>query len=436
MCDHDHDGVVDGIDQCPNTTLGDPVNHVGCSDTQLTSTLQPFPPFGLTWTPTGDLGRAGGLTWTYVGIERSDLFHIDWVVCDDPATPCGLSLDGAIDVAAEDWSFSAATSDLPNGKLAFINSTHIALADGTNPAIAGRLTVDHRRRGDAAGADRVRDGGVVERAAAEWPVRRRDQGHRIHGHRARRGSGSDEPRVGAVPGLLRCRANAADRQQRDDLVRCLVLREVKSRCANDSARTRSTRSWAPAGSRRSTSRGSRAIKNPVALKRLYPHIATVRELVGSFIDEARLARYLRHPGIARVYEFGRLRGIYFIAFEFVPGPTLLQLQKHCIEFVGRMPIAVVLEIAYQLCDALDHAHNLRNELGLPLGIVHRDVSPSNVIVSDAGPGQADRLRAREDQAVDRAEPGRRDQGQAQLRRAGVSLGQARCALRPVGARRA
>jgi eukaryotic-like serine/threonine-protein kinase len=129
---------------------------------------------------------------------------------------------------------------------------------------------------------------------------------------------------------------------------------------------------------------SRAIKNPVALKRMYPHVATVRELVGSFIDEARLARYLRHPGIARVYEFGRLRGVYFIAFEFVPGPTLQQLQKHCIEFVGKMPIAVVLEIAYQLCDALDHAHNQRNELGLPLGIVHRDVSPSNVIVSDAG----------------------------------------------------
>jgi hypothetical protein len=142
MCDHDHDGVIDGIDECPNTTLGDPVNHVGCSDAQLTSTLQPFPPFGLTWTPTGDLGRAGGMTWTYVGIQRSDLFHIDWVVCDDPATPCGLSLDGAIDVVTEDWVFDAGRADLPNGKLAFINSTHIALADGTNPGIAGRLTVN------------------------------------------------------------------------------------------------------------------------------------------------------------------------------------------------------------------------------------------------------------------------------------------------------
>ena len=129
---------------------------------------------------------------------------------------------------------------------------------------------------------------------------------------------------------------------------------------------------------------SPAIREPVALKRLYPHIAKIRELVGSFIDEARLARHLRHPGIARVYEFGRLRGTYFIAFEFVPGPTLHQLQIHCSGHVGRIPVPVVLEIAYQLCDALDHAHNLRNELGLPLGIVHRDVSPQNVIVSRSG----------------------------------------------------
>ncbi len=129
---------------------------------------------------------------------------------------------------------------------------------------------------------------------------------------------------------------------------------------------------------------TRAVSNPVALKRLYPHIANVRELVGSFIDEARLARHLRHPGIARVYEFGKLRGIYFIAFEYVPGPTLLQLSERCAEYVGRIPVMVVLEIAYQLCDALDHAHNLRDELGLPLGIVHRDVSPANVIVSTTG----------------------------------------------------
>jgi serine/threonine protein kinase len=123
---------------------------------------------------------------------------------------------------------------------------------------------------------------------------------------------------------------------------------------------------------------------PVALKRLHAHLATNRALVGAFVDEARLARQLRHPGIARVYEFGKLRGTYFIAFEFVPGPTLLQLKEHCREYVGRIPNMVVLEIAYQLCDALEHAHSMKDELGLPLGIVHRDVSPANVIVSNTG----------------------------------------------------
>lgn len=127
-----------------------------------------------------------------------------------------------------------------------------------------------------------------------------------------------------------------------------------------------------------------AVKNPVALKRLYPHVANVPELVGSFIEEARLARHLHHPGIARVYEFGRLRGTYYIAFEFVPGPTLQQLQKQCAATVGKIPIPVVIAIADQLLDALDHAHTRRNEIGLHLGIVHRDVSPSNVIVSSSG----------------------------------------------------
>lgn len=129
---------------------------------------------------------------------------------------------------------------------------------------------------------------------------------------------------------------------------------------------------------------SKAIKNPVALKRLFPHIAQVPELVQSFIEEARLARLLHHPGIARVYEFGRLRGTYFIAFEFVPGPTLQQLQRQCAATVGKIPVPVVLSIISQLCDALDHAHTRRTEIGLELGVVHRDVSPSNVIVSNTG----------------------------------------------------
>jgi hypothetical protein len=142
MCDQDGDGVFDGSDHCPNTPPGQPVNHVGCADSQLTPMLEAmFPPFGLTWTSAGDLGKAGGLTWTYVGIERKDLFHIYWIICDDPTTPCGLSLDGPIDAPAEGWTFSAAASDLVNGKVVFTNTTHILLADTTTPMLNGRLTL-------------------------------------------------------------------------------------------------------------------------------------------------------------------------------------------------------------------------------------------------------------------------------------------------------
>lgn len=140
-CDTDMDGVRDGSDQCPSTPPGQPVNKVGCADSQLTPVLVPeFPPFGLTWTNTGDLGRAGGLTWTYAGIARGDLFHIYWIVCDDPSTPCGLSLDGPIDAPAG-WVFSAASSNLAGGTLVFTNSTHIVHADGTTVPLTGRLTL-------------------------------------------------------------------------------------------------------------------------------------------------------------------------------------------------------------------------------------------------------------------------------------------------------
>jgi hypothetical protein len=149
-CDSDGDGVPDNIDQCPNTPPKTVVNKVGCSDAQLKAKLENFPPYGLTWTSSGDLGRAGGLTWTYTGIQRADLFHIWWIVCDDPATPCGLSLDGPIDVPAENWTYDATDSELGSGKLVFTNSTNILLADSSSVPLSGRLTMTIVDANDAA----------------------------------------------------------------------------------------------------------------------------------------------------------------------------------------------------------------------------------------------------------------------------------------------
>ncbi|HTM20060.1 MAG TPA: hypothetical protein VL172_06130, partial [Kofleriaceae bacterium] len=141
-CDADGDGVPNGTDLCPGTPTGQPVNNDGCADSQVMPALNDtFPPYGLTWTPTGDPGRAGGLLWDYAGIERDDLFHIYWILCDDPATPCGLSMDGPISVAGESWAFSAADSNIAAGRAVFINTTNILLADTSTVPLSGRMTV-------------------------------------------------------------------------------------------------------------------------------------------------------------------------------------------------------------------------------------------------------------------------------------------------------
>jgi serine/threonine-protein kinase len=123
-------------------------------------------------------------------------------------------------------------------------------------------------------------------------------------------------------------------------------------------------------------------RKQVALKRLLPTLQ--RELVSLFLDEARLLRFLKHPNIAETYDSGKVFGTYFIAMEYVRGPTLKELVTHCGATVGGVPEPITLYLAAQLCDALDHAHNCRDEKGAPLGIIHRDVTPSNLILSDEG----------------------------------------------------
>jgi serine/threonine-protein kinase len=120
----------------------------------------------------------------------------------------------------------------------------------------------------------------------------------------------------------------------------------------------------------------------VALKRLVPTLD--RRSVALFLDEARLLRYLQHPNIPETYDSGRVFGTYFIAMEYIPGRTLVDLVAHCRTTVGPVPQPVVLNLAMQLCDALDYAHKRRDENDRPLGIIHRDVTPSNLILSPTG----------------------------------------------------
>jgi len=135
---------------------------------------------------------------------------------------------------------------------------------------------------------------------------------------------------------------------------------------------------------RAESQSARGFRKRVALKRLLPHLLDEPEVVESFAREAKLAAHLRHANIAQTYDLGICDGTYFIAMELVPGPTLRQVVRQCEDAAGAIPIPHTIEILIQLCEALDYAHNLADEKGVPLGIVHRDVSPANIIVSGSG----------------------------------------------------
>jgi serine/threonine protein kinase len=135
---------------------------------------------------------------------------------------------------------------------------------------------------------------------------------------------------------------------------------------------------------RAEMQGLAGFRKQVALKRLHPHVAADPTMVQSFVHEARLASQLRHPNVAQTYDLGMVDGTYFIAMEYIPGPTLTQLLRQSTSAAGPLPIPIALAILGQICDALDYAHNLSDDKGKPLGIIHRDVSPSNIIVSNTG----------------------------------------------------
>jgi eukaryotic-like serine/threonine-protein kinase len=125
-------------------------------------------------------------------------------------------------------------------------------------------------------------------------------------------------------------------------------------------------------------------RTPVALKRLLAKTASNRELRQWFTREGALMRHLHHPNIAETFDNGSVKGIGFIAMEYVVGPTLRQLVEHTSRTIGTLPIPITLTIASQVCDALEHAHLCRDDKGQLLHLVHRDVCPANILLREDG----------------------------------------------------
>ncbi|MEZ4327251.1 MAG: protein kinase [Polyangiales bacterium] len=132
-----------------------------------------------------------------------------------------------------------------------------------------------------------------------------------------------------------------------------------------------------------TREGTRGFKKRVALKRILPQFASDPEFVELFVAEAQLAVRVSHPHVVQVFDFGEADGALFLAMELIEGTTVHRL-LNAAAAQGRVPLDVALHIVGQTAEALDFAHNLRNEQGESLHIVHRDVSPANILLTRTG----------------------------------------------------
>ncbi len=130
--------------------------------------------------------------------------------------------------------------------------------------------------------------------------------------------------------------------------------------------------------------GATRIDQIVAIKRILPNIAEDSEFIGMFVDEARLAGQLNHPNICRIYELGRVGDDHYIAMQFLWGRDLLKVMNRFKKAGQPIPAQVAAFIASKACAALHYAHTKRDATGKPLEIIHRDVSPQNIIVGYSG----------------------------------------------------
>ena len=144
----------------------------------------------------------------------------------------------------------------------------------------------------------------------------------------------------------------------------------------------------------------------LVIKRILPYLSEEPEFVQMFLDEARIAAQLHHPNVVQVFELGRINESIFIAMEYVEGVDLRRILSEEMKFSAAVPYAVAARICSAVAAGLDHAHNSRGVDGRPLGLIHRDVSPQNVMVGyNGGVKLVDFGIAKAEALAERSKPG-------------------------------
>ncbi len=130
--------------------------------------------------------------------------------------------------------------------------------------------------------------------------------------------------------------------------------------------------------------GVKGFAKIIAIKKILPQLAEDVHFVDMFVNEAKTSVQLTHANICQIFDLGREGNDHYIAMEYIGGKDLLSLHNYFRRTRVRMPVHLVAYIAARMCEGLDYAHRRKGQDGEPLGIVHRDVSPQNVIVSYDG----------------------------------------------------
>ena len=135
---------------------------------------------------------------------------------------------------------------------------------------------------------------------------------------------------------------------------------------------------------RGESAGIEGFRKKVAIKRVLPKLSANRDFINMFLDEARLGAYLSHSRCVQVFDIGQGGGAHFIVMEFVDGADLKEVLEYLAGRQERMAVEVACRIALDVCEGLSYAHNAKDHSGRPLDIVHRDISPHNVLMTRFG----------------------------------------------------
>ncbi len=130
--------------------------------------------------------------------------------------------------------------------------------------------------------------------------------------------------------------------------------------------------------------GVQGFERMVALKRILPNIAADPDFIEMFVDEAKLAVQLQHANIAQIFDLGQVDDNYYIAMEYVSGTDLRSMWDRARQRNRLLPIAMSCHVIQRVCEGLDAAHRKKDETGGDLGLVHRDVSPQNILISFEG----------------------------------------------------